>query len=149
MIKVINEESYEWLLNIKNIKSDYIKKYIESYIEENFNIKIDITDSNTEFDLDSASLFGSIQKIIEDSKNKYKINKILSDTDVFYNKNYKSIKCKYNHNISLIGDFEKYEYLFIVSIDDSLYNSLSDQELINLYNEDDDILLSLINDKIG
>lgn len=146
MIKVLNEESYEWLLNIDNLKSDYIMKFIESYVEEIFNVKIDITDYITEFDLDSSSLFGSIRKILEKS-NDYKVSKIISDKKLYFNKDYDSINCKYIHQLSLIGDFEKYEYTLLVSIDNSLVNSLSDQELINLYKSDDEILLSIINDK--
>lgn len=148
MIKVINEESYEWLLNIENIKSDYILKYIESYIEDIFNIKVDISDYNTEFDLDSSSLFGSIRKIIEKG-NDYKVSKIVSDEELYFDKDYNSVNCKYDHQVSLIGDFEEYKYVFIVNVSDSLVNSLSDQELINLYKSDDEILLSLISDKKG
>lgn len=148
MIKVINEESYEWLLNLKNIKSDYVKKYIELYIEDIFNIKIDLSDNNVEFDLDSAVMFGSIQNILDD-KNRYKVSKNVQETDTYVDKKYISTKCKYDHEISLIGDFENYEYLFSVSINDSLSNLISDQELINLYKEDDEILLSLISEKKG
>lgn len=144
MIKIINE-NYEWLTNDNDIKNKYVQKVVEKYVEDNLNVEIDISDFTTQFDLDSSMLFGSTQNLLENSKF-YKINKIISDEDTYFNKEYSSTKCEFDHSVSLIGDLENFEYSLIVSIDDSLSNTISDEELINLYDEDDDTLMSLLSD---
>ena len=145
MIKIINE-NYDWLTKDNDIKNKYVEKVVEKYVEDNLNVEIDISDFTTQFDLDSSTLFGSTQNLLENSKF-YKVNKIISDEDTYFNKEYSSTKCEFDHSVSLIEDLENFEYSLIVSIDDSLSNTISDEELINLYNEDDDTLMSLLSDR--
>lgn len=150
------DNDYSWLLSRNDIKEDYIKLYLENYIYILFNLISDSdwykNDSNLlclVYDLEDSSEYGDIKDLI-DSSSKYSLTKDRGSTDVYFDKVYSSTDSDIPHTINLIGDLEDYKYKVILSLTkEDIEELLPDERLIELYKEDNEILMELLSSKKG
>lgn len=149
------DNDYSWLLSKNNIKEDYVRLYLENYIYILFNLISNSdwyrNDSNLlclVYDLEDSSEYGDIKDLV-DSSSKYTISKDRGSTDVYYDKVYSSTDSDIPHTINLIGDLEDYKYKLILTLREDIEELLPDERLIELYKEDNEILMELLSSKKG
>lgn len=144
MVILINEEidpniDYEWLTSKVNIRTRYIEEYVENYVYNVLSIVTDnkwiINEPSLLYELDSVSEYSSLLYQIDDS-NEYEYR----GRDG-YNFTYGSIDCKYSHKILLQEILEDTKYSATVILEDT---NMSDEDLIELYDNNDKILLGIL-----
>lgn len=159
MISIMNEKpniDYSWLLDKPLIREDYVKLYIENYIFLMFNLISDnewYRNSKNQltliYDLDDSSEFQGVYSKVKESPD-YVLERDNNSTDVYTNRVYVSTTSDIEHSVTVVGDLEDYKYEVSVSIEDSDIDRLiSDQYLINLYNDENGILMDLLSSKKG
>lgn len=142
-MKVLKENDvYDWLLLIPNIKKEYIKRYIQEYIKSLIKVDYKVSDFNTESKLSDASVFGKIYDTL-DTNSMYQIISNNSDGGMYIDNEYASLNCTFKHIIRLVGDFEYSTYTMGVEILAS-DKDITDSTIIKLYDSGDKIINNII-----